>query len=174
LWGSTGIFVDGISIPDSAIDMQTTIAGLKPGNRMPDPTNPLIVLKNGKPYLASSCTGRAMHTTNFVQDNDREVILLLELLSQTDPYAASQSGNDPIRYPVREAAKKALQSLIKKIGHPANLYYMNLTDLVGDRGDANLGQITQTVGTATVVGTNGGPLRGARLIQLFAFAVLEA
>jgi hypothetical protein len=46
----------------------------------------------------------------FVQDNDQEVILLLERLSQGDSYAASQHGGDPSRYPVREAAKKALQS----------------------------------------------------------------
>ena len=47
---------------------------------------------------------------SFARDNDQEVILLLERLSQTDPYSASQSAGDPIRYPVREAAKKALQS----------------------------------------------------------------
>jgi gamma-glutamyltranspeptidase/glutathione hydrolase len=61
LWGTTGIFVDGISIPDSATFQQHQIARLKPGDRLPDTTNPVIVLKNDKPYLASSCTGSSLH-----------------------------------------------------------------------------------------------------------------
>ena len=60
-WGTTGIFVDGVSIPDSAAFQQPQIAGMKPGDRLPDTTNPVIVLKNDKPYLASSCTGSALH-----------------------------------------------------------------------------------------------------------------
>src|SRR5262245_23603745 len=64
-WGATGIFVDGISIPDSATFQQPVIAKLKPGDRLPDTTNPLIVLKNGNPYLASSCTGSALHTATL-------------------------------------------------------------------------------------------------------------
>jgi len=65
LWGTTGIFVDGISIPDSATFQQFQIAGMKPGDRLPDTTNPVIVLKNDKPYLASSCTGSALHQTTM-------------------------------------------------------------------------------------------------------------
>jgi gamma-glutamyltranspeptidase/glutathione hydrolase len=51
LWGGTGIFVDGVSIPDSATFQQLQIARIKPGDRLPDTTNPVIVLKNDKPYL---------------------------------------------------------------------------------------------------------------------------
>jgi gamma-glutamyltranspeptidase / glutathione hydrolase len=58
-WGATGIFVDGISIPDSAAIQQALIASLKPGDRLPEYTFPLIVLKNDKPYLASSSIGAA-------------------------------------------------------------------------------------------------------------------
>jgi gamma-glutamyltranspeptidase / glutathione hydrolase len=65
LWGDTGIFVDGISIPDSASIQQWWISKLKPGDRLPEPTYPLIVLKNDKPYLASSCVGRATHTVTI-------------------------------------------------------------------------------------------------------------
>src|SRR5262245_19540480 len=61
LWGTTGIFVDGVSIPDSAAFQQPRIAGIKPGDRLPDPGNPVIVLKNDKPYLASSSIGFALH-----------------------------------------------------------------------------------------------------------------
>src|SRR4030095_16228531 len=61
LWGSTGIFVDGISIPDSANFQQQMIARTGPGKRLPETTNPLIVLKDGKPVLASTAVGSGLH-----------------------------------------------------------------------------------------------------------------
>jgi gamma-glutamyltranspeptidase/glutathione hydrolase len=60
LWGTTGIFLDGISIPDSAALQQEEIARAGPGNRLPEGTNPLIVLKHGKPFLASSAVGSGL------------------------------------------------------------------------------------------------------------------
>jgi gamma-glutamyltranspeptidase / glutathione hydrolase len=65
IWGNTGIFVDGISIPDSASFQQSQIARIKPGDRLPETTNPIIVLKNDKPYLASSSVGSALHQTTI-------------------------------------------------------------------------------------------------------------
>jgi gamma-glutamyltranspeptidase / glutathione hydrolase len=65
LWGATGIFVDGVSIPDSAAFQQPGIARIKPGDRLPETTNPVIVLKNDKPYLASSSIGSALHQTTM-------------------------------------------------------------------------------------------------------------
>lgn len=60
-WGTTGIFVDGISVPDSASFQQEAIAQIAPGNRLPDPTNPLIIFKKGKPILGSSTIGSALN-----------------------------------------------------------------------------------------------------------------
>ncbi|HYL78906.1 MAG TPA: gamma-glutamyltransferase [Bryobacteraceae bacterium] len=56
-WGSTGIFVDGVSIPDTASLQQGLIASVGPGARLPSASNPLIVLKGGKPVLASVAIG---------------------------------------------------------------------------------------------------------------------
>jgi len=61
LWGSTGIFVDGVSIPDAATFQQDAIARAGRGVRLPETTNPVIVLKNGEPVLASSTIGSALH-----------------------------------------------------------------------------------------------------------------
>ena len=61
IWGTTGIFVDGVSIPDSASFQQAEIAAAGPGARLPDSTNPLIVLKDGKPVLASTAMGFGLH-----------------------------------------------------------------------------------------------------------------
>lgn len=61
LWGSTGIFVDGISIPDSATFQQSAIKQAGPGHRLPDPMCPLIVLSAGRPVLGSSAIGAGLH-----------------------------------------------------------------------------------------------------------------
>ncbi|MBN1223626.1 MAG: gamma-glutamyltransferase [Candidatus Aminicenantes bacterium] len=61
-WGTTGIFIDGISIPDSACFQQQLINTVGPGVYLPDPTNPLIAMKDGKPVLASSSIGAGLHS----------------------------------------------------------------------------------------------------------------
>ena len=60
-WGMTGIFVDGISIPDSGAHQQAQVAAAGPGNRLPDPTNPGIVMRGGKPLLAYGSIGMGLH-----------------------------------------------------------------------------------------------------------------
>ena len=60
-WGSTGIFVDGVSIPDSASFQQLLIAETGPGKRLPDTTEPLLILRNGKPVAALSSIGSGLH-----------------------------------------------------------------------------------------------------------------
>jgi gamma-glutamyltranspeptidase / glutathione hydrolase len=59
-WGSTGIFVGGISIPDSASFQQAAIAAVPPGSRLPDSTSPGIVLRKGKPVLGFSGIGSGL------------------------------------------------------------------------------------------------------------------
>src|SRR5262249_26842531 len=51
LWGSTGLFVDGVSIPDSASLQQPLVSNAGPGKRLPDTINTVIVLKAGKTVL---------------------------------------------------------------------------------------------------------------------------
>lgn len=61
LWGATGIIVDGVPIADPARYQQRLVARVGPGRRHPDPTNPLLVLRNGRPVLASSSIGTGLH-----------------------------------------------------------------------------------------------------------------
>jgi gamma-glutamyltranspeptidase/glutathione hydrolase len=61
VWGTTGIFVDGVSIPDPAAFQQGLIAQTGPGKRLPDPTEPLIIAKEGKPVAALSSIGAGLH-----------------------------------------------------------------------------------------------------------------
>jgi gamma-glutamyltranspeptidase/glutathione hydrolase len=65
LWGHTGIFVAGISIPDSASFEQDAIQRAGPGRRLPDATSPLIITRDGKPILASTAIGGGLHQRNL-------------------------------------------------------------------------------------------------------------
>ncbi len=57
LWGTTGIFVDGISVPDAADYQQAAISRTEPGGRLADSTNPVIALRDNRPVLASATIG---------------------------------------------------------------------------------------------------------------------
>lgn len=60
-WGTTGLNIGGISIPDSAAIQVAAVAATEPGDRLPDPTNPGIVMKDGKAYLGFSSIGAGLH-----------------------------------------------------------------------------------------------------------------
>lgn len=52
-----GLMVDGVSIANNGASAQEVIAEVGPGAMLPDSPNPGIVLKKGKPFLATSCIG---------------------------------------------------------------------------------------------------------------------
>jgi gamma-glutamyltranspeptidase/glutathione hydrolase len=62
LWGDTGLFVDGVSIPDSAAFQPAEVAKAGPGNRLPNGMSPLIFLRDGKPVLGSAAVGGGLHS----------------------------------------------------------------------------------------------------------------
>jgi gamma-glutamyltranspeptidase/glutathione hydrolase len=74
--------VDGISIPDPATFQQKKIAEAGPGKRLPESTNPLLVLRNGRPVLASMAIGSGLHAVTL-----SNVINVLEF--GLDPQAAA-------------------------------------------------------------------------------------
>ena len=57
MWGGTGIFVDGVSVPDAASFQQQRIAQTGPGQRLPEETNPTIVIRDGQPVIVASTIG---------------------------------------------------------------------------------------------------------------------
>jgi gamma-glutamyltranspeptidase/glutathione hydrolase len=61
VWGTSGIFVGGVGIPDSASFQQAEIAAAGPGARLPESMNPVIILSEQKPLLASVAIGAALH-----------------------------------------------------------------------------------------------------------------
>jgi len=61
LWGTSGLFAGGVSIPDAASFQQVALAELGPGEHLPSPVNPAIALRDGMPVLASSSIGAGLH-----------------------------------------------------------------------------------------------------------------
>lgn len=61
MWGTTGIVVDGIPIPDPAAFQQPALAHLAPGDRLPMPVEPAIAFRHGRPILACSSIGAGLH-----------------------------------------------------------------------------------------------------------------
>ena len=66
IWGETGIFIDGVSIPDSASFQQYSILKAGPGNRLPDPLCPGIIFKDNKPYMGFSSIGNGLFEQSFI------------------------------------------------------------------------------------------------------------
>lgn len=61
MWGTTGIVVDGVPIPDPAAFQQRALAQLSPGQPLPMPVEPAIAFSNGRPVLACSSIGVGLH-----------------------------------------------------------------------------------------------------------------
>jgi gamma-glutamyltranspeptidase/glutathione hydrolase len=64
-WGKTGIVVDGIAIGDPASFQQKAVAAVKPGDRLPAPTETGVLFKDGKPLLGFASMGAGLHQRTF-------------------------------------------------------------------------------------------------------------
>src|ERR1035438_83692 len=59
-WGTTGIVVGGIPIPDPAGSQQWRLAAIQPGERVPNDMAPVIVMRGAKPVLAVATVGSSL------------------------------------------------------------------------------------------------------------------
>jgi gamma-glutamyltranspeptidase / glutathione hydrolase len=57
IWGDTGIVVGGVPLPDAAGFQQITLAGIKPGDRVPHQIIDTITFEGDKPVLATGSIG---------------------------------------------------------------------------------------------------------------------
>jgi gamma-glutamyltranspeptidase/glutathione hydrolase len=71
-FGETGLIVDGISVSDALTNQLDVARATKPGSRLPDPGEPVFVLKKGRPYGTFSAIGAGLH--------QRLVCVLFEVL----------------------------------------------------------------------------------------------
>ncbi len=59
-WGTTGIVVGGIPVPDPASFQQARLAAIQPGDRVPNDMAPVIVTRGAKPVLAIATVGSSL------------------------------------------------------------------------------------------------------------------
>ncbi|MGH9528888.1 MAG: gamma-glutamyltransferase [Terriglobales bacterium] len=60
LWGTTGMIVGGIPIPDAAGFQQARLAAIKPGDPVPHDMAPMIAMTGTKPVLAIASIGSSL------------------------------------------------------------------------------------------------------------------
>lgn len=61
MWGTSGIVVDGVPVPDPAAFQQQAVAATPAGGHLPMPVEPAIALRDGRPVLACSSIGAGLH-----------------------------------------------------------------------------------------------------------------
>jgi gamma-glutamyltranspeptidase/glutathione hydrolase len=64
-WGKTAIIIDGVSIGDPGSFQQVQIAQVKPGGRLPAPTETGILFKDRRPVLGFASMGSGLHQRTF-------------------------------------------------------------------------------------------------------------
>lgn len=94
IWGSSGIVVGGVPIPDSAGFQQARLAKIKPGDRVPNEMIQTIVMKDGKPILATAGIGASLvpESLKVVQGVAGKGKGLLEVQSAPPLLANSAAG----------------------------------------------------------------------------------
>jgi gamma-glutamyltranspeptidase/glutathione hydrolase len=60
-YGETGLVIDGVSVPDALTNQREVAAVVPPGDRLPDPVSPVIILREGQPLGAFSTIGAGLH-----------------------------------------------------------------------------------------------------------------
>lgn len=127
-WGNTGLFIEGISIPDAASFQQQRMQQAGPGGRILNEIVPLIFVKNGKPVLACSSIGSGLHeeTLQCVYN-----ILCLDL----DPKQAIEKPkfsvidySNPLRQVITQTFfSEEVLNEVRKLGQPLSVLPWNQT-----------------------------------------------
>jgi gamma-glutamyltranspeptidase/glutathione hydrolase len=60
VWGATGIVVGGVPIADAAVVNKYRLRTMKPGDRVPNEMEPIIVMTGTKPVLATAAIGSSL------------------------------------------------------------------------------------------------------------------
>jgi gamma-glutamyltranspeptidase/glutathione hydrolase len=90
LWGATGLFVDGVSIPDSG-RQRPVVMQAGHGGRIRETPTTLIVLEKGKPVLASASIGSSLYpimlqsTISFLEFGMNPSAIVAEPMTHASP-----------------------------------------------------------------------------------------
>lgn len=135
IWGTTGIVVDGIPIPDPAAFQQPALARVEPGAHLPMPVNPAIALRAGRPVLVSSSVGAGLYpvTVQLVNSvlrlgTDIHAAVEQPLVHAKDVIVGDsitstisrQDGNLPDAQAVDDRFDPALLDAVRALGQPVS------------------------------------------------------
>ena len=166
IWGDTGIVVGGIPIPDSAGFQQQRLAGIKPGDRLPNELLQTIVFTADKPILATAAIGSSMipETIKLVLCaaglgfNLDEVQAAPALLSDFSPPPADQSAR-PFSITIAKGAYRT--EFVKELETKGvRVNWLPTTQANGLRGTVAAIKIDEKTGERSTVETAGVLLFG--------------
>lgn len=166
VWGSTGMVVDGIPIPDAAGFQQAKLAAIKPGDAVPQEMAPVIAMAGTRPVLAIACVGSSLipETVRLVVGtfaNHLDPLAAMAappLLLNIEPMKAGETFlTKPELIPEGAYDPDFLQRL-KESG--VNVEQKSQVEVYGIKGTAVLGTIDLQTGA----------LRGAETPRVFGFA----
>lgn len=133
-WGNSGIFVDGVSIPGAAYHQKHRMAKIGPGVHCPDTTNPVLVLKNGRPVYASSCIGSDLHSATVQNLYNMLNFDMTMSESRSTPKFQSIAWDQALRQKVQQGqfsqqlieAVESMGLKIQLVNQPASEYWIGL------------------------------------------------
>ncbi|HEX7948498.1 MAG TPA: gamma-glutamyltransferase, partial [Phenylobacterium sp.] len=141
MWGDTGIVVDGVPLSGAGGLYKTRLAGLKPGQHLPNDMAPVIALRDGKPVLAAASVGSSLvgetvrMTAGLLGDGDPKAVaagppLLL-------PFIAAENRAEPIpagAYPAELRAAIEAKGIVLREEPAARVAAIRGTAAVGMTG----------------------------------------
>jgi gamma-glutamyltranspeptidase/glutathione hydrolase len=158
-WGSTGLIVGGVPIPEAAGLTSLRFPAVKPGERLPHDMAPLIVFKDGQPTLAMSAAG-----ASFANET---VKVLLETLAYGSDLTAALIA-PPLLLANSQPQVMALQI-------PAGAYSAELIGNLRSQGihikECTPAEVNALKGTPAVVRIGHGRFESADVPGVFTFAL---
>jgi gamma-glutamyltranspeptidase/glutathione hydrolase len=165
VWGSTGIVVGGVPIPDAGGVMAARIMQLEPGQRVPNEMSPVIVLREGRPVLGVATIG-----VSLIQETVR---VLLEALVEGNDVSAVMAA-PPLLLTIAEPSSRA--GLPMPLSVPEKAYNSDILTRLRAQGvtvvERPAAEVAALRGTAAVVHTvpQGRSSRSAEVPGVSVFA----
>ena len=167
VWGSTGIVVGGVPIPDAGGVMASRLMQIEPGHRVPNEMSPVIVLREDKPVLGIATIG-----VSLIQETVR--VLLGALVAGND--VSTVMAAPPLLLTIAEPASGAGPPTMP-LSVPDKAYHSDILARLRAQGvtvvERPAAEVAMYRGTATVVQVppQGRLSRSAEVPGVSVFAV---
>jgi gamma-glutamyltranspeptidase/glutathione hydrolase len=162
-WGSTGIVVGGVPIPEAAGLSAIRFPAVKPGDRIPHDMAPLILLDHGKPALAIATVG-----SSLVQESVQ--VIVDSVVNGND--LASALASPPLLLFGSQSLPGGVPTLVLQM--PAGAYGDALVAQLRERGvtvkECTPTEVTALRGTPAVARIEGGVSQSVEVPGVFNFA----